>query len=280
MDKPRAFTIPLEGAVLSGEMRAGRALAGRARGESPAFVFLHGFGGSLRTWDRLWAALPADAPLLRYDLRGFGASTGTRGLTFSHGDDLLALLDARGIARADLCGVSQGGAVALNFALDHPDRVGRLVLISPALTGWEWSDGWRSLWRNCTRAARAGNLDEARQLWWDHPFFAATRESDAAADLRASIDAFHGEQWVRDDQRPALPDVDRLHLLKTPCLLFSGARDYADFRLIADLLAATVPDLIRIDFPDGGHMLHLEKPAQLARAITDFMPSANDGAKL
>ncbi len=270
MQTARAFTITLEGAVLSGE----------ARGESPAFVFLHGFGGSLRTWDRLWAALPEDAPLLRYDLRGFGASTATAGLSFNHSDDLLALLDARGIARANLCGVSQGGAVALNFALDHPDRVRRLALISPALTGWEWSDGWRAHWRACARAARAGNLDEARQLWWEHPFFAATRQSDAAAELRASINAFHGQQWLHDDQRPALPDVDRLHRVQAPCLLFSGARDYADFRLIADLLAATVPDITRIDFPDGGHMLHLEQPAQLARAITEFMRSGHNGAKL
>jgi pimeloyl-ACP methyl ester carboxylesterase len=274
MNGSAAFTVTLPDARLEGE----------ARGDNPGFVFLHGLGGSIRTWDRLWAALPAVWPLLRYDLRGYGASQAEVGAPYSHADDLLALLDARGIAQADLCGVSLGGATALNFALNHPQRVRRLVLVSPAMVGWTWSQGWRDIWRSVAKAAKAGDMAEARELWWQHPIFATTRASEAAEDLRASIAAFHGNQWRTDSERPALPDVERLHTLTPPCLLLSGGQDYADFRLIADLLAGAAPQVTRIDFAGAGHMLHMEQPEQVARAIAEFFaasPASNsNGAKL
>lgn len=257
-----AFTVPVEGATLAGE----------TRGEgTPPLVLLHGMAGSRHDWDRLLAALsahgPADFPALRYDLRGFGQSTADESREYSHADDLLALLDARGIARAPLLGLSMGGGVALNFALSHPERVSRLILISPALVGWEWSADWKALWRDVSSAARAGDMALARERWWQHPMFAAARESAAADELRQAIAAYPGRQWVRDPQRAELPDVDRLHTLAMPTLLLTGERDVPDMRLIADVIANAAPHVTRIDFKGAGHMLHLERPEEVAAAI-------------
>lgn len=258
----RAFTLAVEGATLCGNRRDGPGLP---------LVLLHGMGGARDGWDRVIAHLPPAMPLLRHDLRGFGASAADEATEYSHGDDLLALLDAQGIERAALCGLSMGGAIAAGFALDHPDRVERLVLVSPALAGWEWSAEWRALWREVAAAARSGEMDRARELWWLHPMFAAARESAGAQDLRREIAAFAGRQWVGDRQRPVLPDLDRLHTLAAPTLLLTGGRDFTDFRLIADLLEATVPSLSRIDYPQAGHMLPLEAPRDVARAVAAFM---------
>jgi pimeloyl-ACP methyl ester carboxylesterase len=255
------FTIPLDHATLQGESREG----------GGNIVFIHGFGGSLHGWNQLWAAMPPSLGLTRYDLRGFGRSSAEEGASFSHVDDLLALLDARGIGRATLVGLSMGGGIAAGFALDHPDRVEKLVLISPALMGWEWTDEWRQLWRAMAKAARSGNMAKARRLWWQHPLFASTRASPAAEELRQEIEVFAGRQWIRDDQLPVLPDVERLHLIAAPTLLLTGALDFADFRLMGDVLEAAVPGIRRIDFPDAGHMLDLEKAQQIAQAIAEFV---------
>lgn len=254
---PGAFTLAVEGATICGE----------ARGKNPALVLLHGLGGSRATWDRVVAALPADLSLLRYDLRGFGVSAMDEDIEFSHADDLLAVLDARGIERAIIVGLSLGGAVATNFAIDHPERVARLILVSPALMGWEWSAEWRERWRSISRAARADDIAEARRLWWEHPLFATTRASDAADELHQSIGASSGRVWVKDPQRRVLPDVERLHLIQTPTLLLTGELDVSDFRLIADLLEASVPNIRRIDYAGAGHMLPLERPTEVADAI-------------
>jgi pimeloyl-ACP methyl ester carboxylesterase len=233
-------------------------------------LFVHGFGGDLHTWDTVWEAMAAEPAALRYDLRGFGQTVCRRPGRYKHADDLLTVLDASAIDSCDLVGVSMGGGVAINFALDHPDRVRNLVLISPGLVGWEWSAAWDALWQPIAELARAGNLDGARRLWWEHPLFDSTRGSAGGRALFESIMRFKGEQWIRDDHQLMLPDVERLHLLRAPTLLLTGGRDFEDFRLIADLIEASVAGLSRIDRPQLGHLLHLEDPEHCVREIGSF----------
>lgn len=252
-----AFSVEVEGATLAGE----------TSGEGNPLVLVHGMAGERSDWNRLLAALPADFSTLRYDLRGFGHSAAQEDLAYSHTDDLLALFDTLGIDRAPLLGLSMGGGVALNFALSHPSRVSRLILISPAMVGWEWSDAWKALWRGVSSAARSGDMALARERWWQHPMFAVVRQGEAAEDLRRAIDAYPGRQWIRDPQRNQLPDVDRLHTLAMPTLLLTGEHDFADLRLIADVIEGAAPDVTRIDHAGAGHMLHLERPNEVAAAI-------------
>lgn len=100
----------------------------------PAVILLHGFGSSLQTFDAWAAALSVDHRVIRYDLPGFGLTgpdpTGdyseARGISV-----LAALMDQLGVARMILVGHSMGGKLAWQYAAAHPDRVDKLVLISP-----------------------------------------------------------------------------------------------------------------------------------------------------
>ena len=258
----RPFRVEIDGATLVGERRQGLGVP---------LVLIHGFGGSRHDWEPLIGKLPPELPLITYDQRGFGESIAPSGTPFSHSDDLRALLDNRGVGQANICGVSLGGATALNFSLNHPELVRRLVLVSPLMVGWSWTADWVDRWKQIGRAARGGDIDAARELWWQHPLFASTRASPAAPLLHASIAAFHGRQWVNDDQRAELPEVDRLTDLTTPTLVLTGALDTEDFRLIADLIAAAGQNVARIDHADAGHMLHLEITGALAGEITRFL---------
>lgn len=243
----------------------------RLEGEAPRVVFIHGFGGTLHTWDLLWEVLDGALPALRYDQRGYGRSSGGGDEPYSHTEDLVGILDTLAVERCDLVGVSMGGGIALHTALEHSDRVRSLTLIGPALMGWEWSAEWRQRWRAIAELARAGELDAARQQWWNHPLFDSVRDSAASARVYEEIMAFPGTQWVSDNQRPVLPDIGRLHQLTTPTLLLTGGRDEADFRLTADLLEAGANTVRRIDEPDLGHLLHLEDPSGCARRLLDFL---------
>jgi pimeloyl-ACP methyl ester carboxylesterase len=242
----------------------------QTRGSQPRAVFVHGFGDDLHTWDDVWEALGDSVAALRYDLRGYGESVCRQHEPFQHADDLLTLLDATATDRCDLIGVSMGGGIALNFTLDHPARVRNLVLISPHLVGWEWSQSWLDLWNRIVERARAGAIDEARRLWWEHPLFETTRSSAAGPALFESIMRFSGEQWRSDPHEPMLPDVERLYLLATRTLLLTGGRDLEEFRLIANLIEASAGDVTRIDDPARGHLLHLEDPEGCARRISAF----------
>lgn len=260
----RPFTITSGGATLVGDWR----------GDDSArpLILVHGFGGSRHDWNHVRDRLPPSILTIAYDQRGFGDSSALEGETYSHSDDLLALLDDLGIAQADLCGMSLGGATVLNFALNHPDRVRRLILVSPLIVAWSWSSDWIDRWKAIGRTARAGEMDAARELWWQHPLFDEVRKTSHSSEMRQSIEAFSGRQWVSDPQREELPDVDRLHQLRSPTLLLTGALDLPDFRLIGELIEAAVPDITRIDYPDAGHMLNYEKPDEIAAEIARFLP--------
>jgi len=227
--------------------------------------------GSRRDWDEVIRALPRPLCIVAYDLRGFGASKADDGRPFSHAVDLRVLMDGLGIERAAIAGLSMGGGIALNFALSHPERVSHMCLVSPAMVGWEWSDEWKALWRGVAQAARSGDMALARDRWFAHPMFAQVRAGPSAEELRRSIDAYHGRQWIRDDQRDEMPDIDRLHDLAVPTLLLTGELDVPDLRLISDVIESATSATKRIDFAGAGHMLTLERPVETAESIARFI---------
>lgn len=216
-------------------------------------------------------ALAPHRPLVIYDQRGFGQSSSGDD-PYSHAADLAALLDALEIARADVCGMSLGGATAIDFALDHPGRVRRLILISPLMTGWAWSQDWIDRWKVIGRAARSGDPAQARRLWWEHPLFDTLRSTPAGDVMHRSIEAFHGRQWIADPQLPTpVPAADRIATLASPTLLLTARHDTPDFREIGHAIATRAPDVAHIDHADAGHMLNLEIPETVAAEIDRFL---------
>jgi pimeloyl-ACP methyl ester carboxylesterase len=121
-------------------------------GEGPDLVMLHGLLGNLAIWHlKMVPILRNSFRVTTYDLRGHGRSDMplTGYTTADHVADLLGLIDGLEMDRVHLVGHSLGADVSLHFALRHPDRVGRLVLLEPAIPALAYlrSDenwmGWR-----------------------------------------------------------------------------------------------------------------------------------------
>jgi 2-succinyl-6-hydroxy-2,4-cyclohexadiene-1-carboxylate synthase len=251
---------------------AGASLVVETEGVGRPLVLVHGLGDDRHAWDPICSSLSREHRLIRYDLRGFGESSEIGQEPFRHSRDLLTVLDTLQIPECDLLGVSMGASICLNLTLDCPERVRRLVLISPSLVGWEWSDEWRSDWARITEAARQDGIAAARELWWNHPIFSTTRANPVARDhLQTSISRYAGRHWLDNNEEAALPDLERLHTLAAPTLLLSGAKDLPDFRLIADLIEGSTPRVSRIDFAEAGHLLHLEYPVEVVAHVSTFL---------
>src|SRR5260221_3860352 len=100
--------------------------------EAPPVVFSNSIGSTLEMWDAQVAALAGRYRCLRYDTRGHGRSD-TADVATTVDDlaaDLAGLLDALGIAKAHVVGLSLGGMTAQAFAIARPERVDRLVLVA------------------------------------------------------------------------------------------------------------------------------------------------------
>lgn len=121
-------------------------------GSGPAVVLVHAGLADRRMWDHQFDVLAERYRVVRYDLRGYGASGDADG-TGTHHEDLLALMDALGIERAALVGCSYGGMYAVDSALTAPERVTSLALICSGMSGHVWPPEMGAPVRERVRAA-------------------------------------------------------------------------------------------------------------------------------
>jgi pimeloyl-ACP methyl ester carboxylesterase len=106
-------------------------------GTGKALVLIHAGITDRRMWDDQFHSFAQHYQVIRYDMRGYGNSTMGAG-EHSHSENLHGLLAALGLKPAIVVGVSQGGTIALDFALEHPEMTHSLILISAVPTGYNF----------------------------------------------------------------------------------------------------------------------------------------------
>ncbi len=239
-------------------------------GAGPAVVLLHGGQLDRRLWDDQLAPLSALHRVVRYDLRGYGHSSPPAG-PFAHHDDLRELLDQLGLQRVHLVGLSLGGRVAVDFALEHPQRVASLALAGPALSGWQWSgDIWPSQLAEAVVARDKARIVEA---WLASPLIAPAMEQPALAPRVRELVRDNAGSWLNPDVERRLepPAVARLDELRVPLLLLLGGRDVPDIHAIVERLATSVPGARVTTFDAAGHLVNLEQPVAFNHQLLGWL---------
>ena len=222
-------------------------LAYDVTGDGPSIALLHAGIVDRRMWDDVVPLLSDSYRVLRYDARGFGESSRPPDGEFARWDDLFAVMDAAGVDRAHLVGVSQGAETALDAALTAPDRVDHLVLCGAGLRGWDFREELQARWQAEVDAWERGDLDgcaeESMRTWFDGP----SRSPDQADPerrhrawemQRRAIDLENDDAQARG---PEPPSADRLGEVGAPTLVAVGELDQPDMVAIAAKLAAEIP---------------------------------------
>jgi pimeloyl-ACP methyl ester carboxylesterase len=267
----------------------------RASDPGATVLLLHGFGANTRSWG---ATLPwiGDAPdrpgdlALAYDRPGFGlterpldgwARDANPYAPAAQVATAVALLDAAGVERAVLVGHSAGGAIALQVALEHPDRVAGLILVAPAVYRGGGAPPWSKPLLGTPQLERVGPLimrqlggstgdDFLRSSWAD-----PERMDDAVWEAyRRPLRAHDWDRalWelVKASEEPEL--AERLDRVAVPVLVVHGLQDTivpidASRDLVADLTA--VPGGAALAELDGcGHLPHEECADAFRSAVT------------
>ncbi len=246
--------------------------------DGPAVLMLHGFGASLHTWEA-WAGLLADRfRVIRIDIPGF-ALTGpdpSGNYTDARSSDVLAaLLDTLAIERAAVIGNSMGGRLAWRFALAHPGRVSRLVLVAPdgfAAPGKDYGvlEGVPPLMRVLPYTLPTSMVRQTLAPAYGDPSRMTeadvTRGRDMllAPGVRRAILA-RMEQRVIDDPRPLLPR------LAMPVLLLWGERDRMIPASHASDWTALLPNAELVVLPGLGHVPQEEAPEVSLAPVAAFL---------
>lgn len=253
-----------------------------ARGTGPALVLLHGFTGRATEWGAHLDRFATRFRVLAVDLPGHGANAAARDPGACRMercvDELAALLDRRGLARAHVLGYSLGGRVALAFAVAHPARVERLVLesASPGI-----ADPAERRARREADAALAARLERDGiaafvDRWEAQPLFATQVRLDpatrsAAHTARLENDAAGLAASLRGMGAGAQePLWERLPAVTAPTLLVVGELD-GKFRDLAVAMAARLPRAQVAIVPGAGHNTHLENPTVFTGQVGVFL---------
>jgi pimeloyl-ACP methyl ester carboxylesterase len=244
-------------------------------------LLLHAGVADRRMWAPILPRLERDRRVLAPDLRGYGERPLPQG-EFSHVDDLVALLDAEHVQRAAVVGASFGGAVAVDLALAHRDRVAALVLAAPALGGWDWSQETRDFGGREDELLERGDVDGAVELnlqtWVD----GRNREGEVDQTVRGLVggmqrrafelllEAYSSEPHPEPRELEP-PAAGRLAELQLPILVVVGDLDMPDFPAIAEALAEGAPNARVVELNGVAHLPALERPELFAELVLAFL---------
>ena len=236
-------------------------------------VLIHAFSVDRRMWAPQIALLEHRFRVVRYDLRGHGKSEGPSAPYAPH-EDLRSVLDALDISRATLIGLSAGATIATDFAIAYPNRVARLVLASPGLSGHVPSTPltWT---QPVFQAAGAGDAEGAARLWADTPIMAVRNDLSVAPAVRDLVMS-NVRLWTykaNPAQQLTPPAITRLSEITCPTLVILGEQDLPHIKEIASLLIKGIAGARLVTIPRAGHMVNLDARETFNRAVEAFVVS-------
>ena len=242
-----------------------------AQGEGAPIVFLHDGLVASATWDSQLDVFAKNFRAIRYDRRGFGRSAVPKG-PYSDVDDLHAVFESLKIGRAVLAGCSNGSRLAVDYTLAHPERVEALVLVGPVVSGLSYSEHFlRRGIVNFRPMFREQSREKLIEAWAQDLYF--TSSPEAHQRLRELLTKDPGPLTASfpESRPPDRPAVGRLAEIHVPTLIVAGASDIPDVHAHAGVLEAGIHGARRVVLPGAGHLVQLDRPAELNREILLFL---------
>jgi len=274
-----------------------------SEGEGPPIVFVHGFPEFWYEWRAQLAEFGRDHRAIAFDMRGHNLSSKPAALEayrVSHlVEDLRALSEALGMPRFTLVGHDWGGAVAWAFAIAHPARLERLVIVNaphPAIFGrllredpaQQKASEYMLAFRSATAESRlaendfaalkrivlAGLLAAGKITAEDERAYVAAWSQPGA--LTGGLNFYRAAKVgppARDGEPASgtLGTGEGASMVRVPTLVIWGEKDTALLPQNLDGLERYVPDLTIRRIPDGTHWVIHEQPAVVNRLIRDFL---------
>lgn len=240
-------------------------------GRQDVLILGPSLGTGAPLWDRMLAGLSRNHAVVRWDLPGHGKSNPTdEPFTMAElATAVIDLADALGVDRFDYAGVSIGGAVALQLALDYPQRLKHsAVVCSAAYLGGP--EPWNERADAVRESGTAPLVDVQRPRWFAPETLA--NDTDMTEALLDMVRAADARSYARCCEAIGGFDVrDRLGEIDVPLLVISGERDPAASPEAGAFIAEHVPGARQVVIASAAHMAVAEKPGECSRALLDFL---------
>ncbi len=230
-----------------------------------------------RMWDDQFEKFAKKYRVIRYDVRGSGLSRSPYG---GHRDyeELRILLDHLKIDRANLIGLSLGGRIVIDFAITYPDRVLKLVPVSPGISGYEFNAEPE---KKCNEAIRAAymeaDFEKAAEAFLEGWTVGPKRKiEDVDEAFRARVLPI-----IRENMKPGLdvgymleadpPAIGRLAEVKAPTMVVIGDLDMPGILDIAGRIENEVASSKKVVIKGAAHTVNMEKPEKFNKVVLEFL---------
>jgi 3-oxoadipate enol-lactonase len=252
----------------------GLELAYDESGSGTPLLLVHGWPLDRSMWTGQLGGLGTHARVIAPDLRGFGGSTVRPPYSIDqYADDLIAFLDALGLAQAVVCGLSMGGYIAFSVLRRHRDRVRGLILADTRATAD--TDQGRANRHELIALIEREGMDAlaARQLPSMIGRSTKERQPELAEGVRRMMASLSPEGVVgaaramaeRPDSTPLLSSID------VPTLVVGGAEDAVTPPTVLRAMAAEIPGCRVEILEHAGHVSPLERPAAFNHVVSEFV---------
>ena len=264
----RDFSIQSGGAIL-------RVTSG---GAGASIVMLHAGVADRRMWRDGLKHFCQNYCATSYDRRGFG-KTSAPDEPFSHVDDLRAVLDHHGKKQHILIGCSQGGRIAIDYALLHPDRVAAIVLVATSVAGAAPPPTYPpTISLILTELAKAEenhdtelvNAIEAH-LWLDGPLSKESRVTGLPRNLFLDMNRIALNHPGFTKEKPCASAMERLESIAAPTLVLWGDLDFPHIQERSAWIAGKIPNAQSVVMPGCAHLPNLEQPARFNEVVGRFV---------
>jgi pimeloyl-ACP methyl ester carboxylesterase len=244
------------------------------RGEGPPVLLIHGNGPDMLSLEGVATDLVEDHRVITYNRRGYAGSGPVATSWVEHREDAAALLEHLGVSEAAVVGVSGGGIVALQLAVERPDLVGALVLVEPAVYGMEHLTPSAARTYLAVRLRRLALSDDRSSV----PFFRWVMQHDDGhsvwdqpdySDERKGLILRNGSGVLADIDNVDSSHIDkeRVRGIEPPVTFIVGERSQRWFHRIIATLEDLLPEAERIEIPAVGHAMTFEDPPAVASAV-------------
>lgn len=253
-------------------------LAVYVAGHGPPVIFLHANVCDSRMWLDQMMAVGACAKAVAYDRRGFG-KTAAAEENFSSVADLMAVIEAVTDDRPPvIVGCSQGGKIALDATLQHPARIGGLVLIAPSVGGAPepvYPPEIREILARQKAAEAQGDLDEVNavkaRLWLDGPLGSEGRVGGEARHLFLDMNGIALRSPPIGTNLDTDPAFDRLKEVRSPTLVIWGDLDFPHIQDRCRHIVTKIPGALAHEIAGAAHLPSLEQPEIITAQVILFM---------
>jgi len=244
-------------------------------GDGMPVLFLHAGVADSRMWEPQLSAFARHYDCIAPDLRGFGTSE----LPPQHWSpvaDLLGLVDHLHLKPAHIVGCSMGAGIAIDFALEHGERISKLVVVGPGISGAEFGPKYPDLFADMDAADKTGDhaamVEAEARLWLDGPRRPQGTVKDPIRKLFFEMDSNFDHDW---DSAPIdgidPPAAERLHEITAPALVVVGDEDAPPIFDAVEMLMEKLPHARKAVIHDAAHLPNLEHPAEFNRILLEFL---------